>query len=161
MSNEGSANMKEPKSSNFKDIIEFAIQREEEAARSYCSMANSATAEDLRKMLLELEADEKRHKTVLQNISESKAWSIRPKEIRDLKISDYLVEEELRPDVDLQGLLIYAAHKELKAFNLYSDLAKKARSLEEKKIFEFLASQEKSHKLKLEMEYDKHILTED
>ena len=153
--------MKEPKSSSFKDIIEFAIQREEEAARSYGEMARLAAAEDLRKLLLELEADEKKHKTVLQNIGESKARLIKPTEIRDLKISDYLVEEELRPDVDLQGLLIYAAHKELKAFHLYSDLAKKARDSEEKRIFEFLASQEKSHKLKLETEYDKHILTED
>jgi rubrerythrin len=153
--------MKEPKFANFKDVIEFAVRREEEAARSYREMANSAGAEDLRKMLLGLEADEKSHKLMLQNINKSKVRSSKPAQIVDLKISDYTVEEELRPDIDLQGLLIFAAHKELKAFKLYSDLAKKAGSPEEKKVFEFLAAQEKSHKLKLEMEYDKHILSED
>jgi rubrerythrin len=153
--------MKEPRSSDFKEIIEFAIRREEEAARSYQEMAGQAKTEDLRKMLLELEADEKSHKTMLQNITETKVRSSKAAPIHDLKISDYLVDENLAPDVDIQGLLIFAAHKELKAFNLYSALAKKARSPEEKKVFEFLATQEKSHKLKLETEYDKHILTED
>jgi rubrerythrin len=153
--------MKEPKFTSFEGIIKFAVRREEEAARSYKEMADKAKTEDLKTMLLELMADEKSHKTMLQNISETKVRSSKPAAVRDLKISDYLVAENLGPDVDIQGLLIFAAHKELKAFNLYSALAKKARSPEEKKVFDFLATQEKSHKLKLETEYDKHILTED
>jgi rubrerythrin len=35
------------------------------------------------------------------------------------------------------------------------------RQEEQKKLFEFLAKQEKSQKLRLELEYDKYILSED
>jgi rubrerythrin len=63
--------------------------------------------------------------------------------------------------MDFQDLLIFAAKKEQKAMELYSDLADKSKKKEQKKLFDFLAMQEKSHKLKLETEYEKHVLWED
>jgi len=42
--------------------------------------------------------------------------------------------------------------------DLYSDLERKVSKKELKKLFEFLTQQEKSHKLKLEEEYEKHVL---
>lgn len=147
--------------SDFSEIIRFAILREEEAARSYGKLARQAKTDDLKKMLLELQAEEKSHKATLQNLSRSKVKSVDPSQIRDLKISDYLVEEPLGPDLDLQGLMIYAAQKELKSFKLYSDLAGKCQAPDQKKTFQFLAAQEKAHKLRLESEYEKHFLPED
>ena len=84
--------------------------------------------------------------------------SLEIKEVEDLKISDYLVEEPPSPDMNFQDLLILAAKKEQKAVDLYSDLERKVSKKELKKLFEFLIQQEKSHKLKLEEEYEKHVL---
>jgi rubrerythrin len=63
--------------------------------------------------------------------------------------------------MNFQDLLIFAAKKEKKAADLYIDLAKRSLSKEQKALFEFLAKQEKSHKLRLELEYEKHVLWED
>jgi rubrerythrin len=63
--------------------------------------------------------------------------------------------------MNLQDLLIFAAKKEAKAVQLYTRLAGQSKNREQKDLFEFLVKQEKSHKLKLEMEYEKHILQED
>lgn len=147
--------------SNFEEIIQFAIKREEEAARGYGEMMSLAKTPGLKKLLTELQDEEHNHKTLLQNLTEEKIGSLKMADVADLKISDYLIEEPLSEDMTFQDLLIFAAKKEQKAVEMYSDLAGKSTDEEQKKLFEFLVSQEKSHKLKLETEYDKHVLEED
>ena len=147
--------------STFEEIINFAIKREEEAFQSYGEMVNMAQTPGLKKLLAELQNEEKKHKKLLQNVSQKKIKSFEIKEVLDLKISDYLVEEPPHEQMNFQDLLIFAAKKEQKAVELYSDLADKAKEKELKKLFEFLVQQEKKHKLRLEMEYEDHILEED
>jgi rubrerythrin len=149
------------KFSGFDDIIQFAIQREEEAAIAYGDMMKKARGEAARKLLLDLQEDEKNHKRVLQGLTKVKVESSAFKDVKDLKISDYLVEEPLGADMNFQDLLIFAAKKEKRAAELYKDLAKKTKFKEQEALFEFLAKQEKSHKLRLELEYEKHVLWED
>jgi len=149
------------KFSSFEEIIEFAIKREEEAAHAYREMAGRTKSMGLKKLLQELQGDEENHKKLLQNLTEKKIESTKVKDITDLKMSDYLVEEPLSAEMDFQDLLIFAAKKEQRAMELYSDLADKSKKKELKKLFDFLAMQEKSHKLKLETEYEKHVLWED
>jgi len=149
------------KFSGFDDVIQFAIQREEEAAKAYGDMMKNAQDEAARKLLLDLQEDEKNHKRVLQGLTKVKVESSASKDVKDLKISDYLVEEPLGADMNFQDLLIFAAKKEKRAADLYADLAKKSKSKEQEALFEFLAKQEKSHKLRLELEYEKHVLWED
>jgi len=83
-----------------------------------------------------------------------------PAFVPDLKISDYLVDETLSADMTFQELLIFAARKEQKAAELYERLAAMAPGGKERKVFEFLSGQEKSHKLKLETEYEKQVMWE-
>lgn len=145
-------------SETFEDIIAFAIKKEEEAIDSYGSMAGKAKSPGIRELLLELQGEEKNHKKLLENITAERIESLKIKEVTDLKISDYLVEEPPSPEMGFQDLLILAAKKEQRAVELYSDLGNKAEGEELKKLFEFLVMQEKSHKLKLEKEYDAHVL---
>ena len=149
------------KLSTFKDVINFAIKREEEAIHGYGNMINLAKNPGAKKLLQEVLEEEKNHKKLLQGLTEGKVESYEPTNVIDLKISDYLEEEPLDADVDFQQLLIFAAKKEQKAVVLYSELAKKSKAKELRNLFEFLVEQEKSHKLKLETEYDKHVLEED
>jgi rubrerythrin len=145
----------------FEDIIQFAIQREEEAAKGYGDMLKIAADEAAKKLLRDLKEEEIQHKRVLQGVTTVKVEASATKDVRDLKISDYLVEEPLGPKMNFQDLLVFAAKKEKKAVELYTDLAKRSKTKEQKKLLEFLAKQEKTHKLRLELEYEKHVLWED
>ncbi len=146
---------------SYDDIIEFAIQREEAAIKAYGDLSKSAKTPGLKDMLLELQNEEKNHKKLLQDITEEQIASFPKEEVIDLKISDYLTEEPPGEDMNFQDLLIFAAKKEQNAVDLYTKLREDAESNELKELFDFLIIQEKSHKLKLEKEYEKHVLEED
>jgi rubrerythrin len=142
----------------FNEVIEFAIKREEDAIQGYGSMIEVAKTPGIGKLLQELQEEERKHKKLLQELTEGKVESYEPTKVIDLKISDYLEEDTLDAEMDFQQLLIFAAKKEQSAVKLYSKLIEEAESEELKKLFEFLVEQEKSHKLKLETEYEKHVL---
>jgi rubrerythrin len=146
---------------SFKAVMDFAIQREEEAAKNYGRLCQIAADEAAKKLLADLQQEEKRHKKILQGLTKTKVRASATKDVKDLMISDYLVEEPLTPEMNFQDLLIFAAKKEKKAVELYADLARKSLTKEQKALFEFLAKQEKAHKLRLELEYEKHVLWED
>jgi len=146
------------KLSNFGDVINFAIKREEEAIQGYGNLIDLAKNPGVKKLLQELQEEERNHKKLLQNITKEKIESLAIADVIDLKISDYLIEEPPSEDMNFQDLLILAAKKEQKAVELYSNLVNKSKEGDLKKLFEFLIEQEKSHKLKLETEYDSHVL---
>lgn len=142
-------------------MIEFAIEREEAAIKAYGEMHDKAKTPGIKTLLRELQSEEKNHKKILQAIDQKDIAGFKHEEVADLKISDYLVDEPLSDDLSFQDLLIFAAKKEQKAVELYSELAQKANNAELKNLFEFLIQQEKSHKLKLEKEYEDRVLWED
>jgi len=143
---------------SYDDIIKFAIQREEAAIKAYGDLSETAKTPGLKEMLLELQSEEKNHKKLLQDITEEQIASFPKEEVIDLKISDYLTEEPPSEDMNFQDLLIFAAKKEQDAVELYTKLREDAESNELKELFDFLIIQEKSHKLKLEKEYEKYVL---
>ncbi len=145
---------------NFEDIIQFAIQREEAACKAYGEMSKAADTPGLKELLLELQSEEKKHKELLQDISSESIENLEIHSVIDLKISDFLTEEPTSPDMNFQDLLIFAAKKEQQAVELYSRMKAAVNSDELKKMFDFLVRQEKEHKLKLETEYEKHVLDE-
>ncbi len=144
--------------SNFQDILEFAISREQKAIDSYGIMSEIAKSPGMKEFLLELREEEKKHKSLLEGITDQKITGFTIKEVPDLKISDYLTEETPSEEMTFQDLLIFAAKKEQEAVELYSNLEANAEDDELKNLFQFLIQQEKTHKLKLEKEYDEHIL---
>ena len=74
-------------------------------------MAEKAKSPGIKELLFELQEEEKNHKKLLQKITEEKIESLKIKDVTDLKISDYLVEEPPSPDMSFQDLLILAAKK--------------------------------------------------
>lgn len=149
------------KKSDFQEIIRFAMDREDESIQTYERMNQIAKTPGLKKLIDELKKEEENHKRLLKNLSQKRVEFYNIKDITDLKITDYLIQEKPGPDMDFQGLLTFAAQKEQKSVDLYSELEKRAENEEIKKLFGYLVQQEKSHKLKLEKEYDKQVLEED
>ncbi len=146
---------------NYEDIIKFAISREEAAIDAYGDMSEKTKTPGLRELLLELQGEEENHKKLLEDISDEQIASFKLEEVIDLKISDFLTEEPPSEDMSFQDLLILAAKKEHEAVELYTKLKENSDNEDLKKLFEFLITQEKSHKLKLETEYEKHVLEDD
>lgn len=144
--------------SNFQDILKFAISREEAAITAYGNLSEKAQAPGLKELLLELQEEEKNHKKLLEGIEEQKIESFEIKEVPDLKITDYLVKEAPGEAMTFQDLIIFAAKKEQEAVDLYTNLESNAEDEELKNLFQFLIQQEKTHKLKLEKEYEEHVL---
>ena len=143
---------------SYEDIIKFAISREEAAIDAYGDMSEKAKMPGIRELLLELQDEERNHKKLLEDITHEQISSFKTDEVIDLKISDYLTEEPPSEDMTFQDLLILAAKKEQEAVKLYTKLGEDSDSEDLKKLFDFLITQEKAHKLKLESEYEKHVL---
>jgi rubrerythrin len=144
--------------SNYDEIIKFAISREEAAIKTYGDLSKSTKTPGLRELLIELQGEERHHKQLLQEITPDQIESFKKEEVIDLKISDYLTEEPPSEDMTFQDLLILAAKKEEEAVELYTKLAQSSDNLDLKQLFDFLITQEKTHKLRLEKEYEKHVL---
>jgi len=145
-------------SDTLEAILEFAIQREEEAHRFYSGLAQTAISPNMSNVFMDFAHEEMGHKAKLLAVksgaiklsSDNKTW--------DLKISDYVVDVEPRDDIDFQEALILAMKREKASYRLYSDLAETVADSEAQKLFLFLANEEAKHKLRFEIEYDELML---
>jgi len=144
----------------FEEIILFAIRKEAEAATLYETYANLASTEGARQMFKDLQAEEQKHKKILENLKKEDVTLYRLKKVPDLKIGDYIQDEDYYPEMSYQEALMLAIKREEKSVKLYQDLSKGADEPQLKKMFLVLSQEESKHKLKLETEYDQRVLTE-
>ncbi|MBD3368024.1 MAG: rubrerythrin [Candidatus Eisenbacteria bacterium] len=144
----------------FSEIIDFAIQKEQEAVDTYSVAAEMVKRSNVRDMLLSLARQEEGHKRRLLEVQAGEASWARVDEVPDLRIADYTDSVQISPDMDYQDVLTVAMKREEKAHNLYQMLASNATEPELKELFANLAHEESRHKLALEREYDEHVLTD-
>lgn len=144
----------------FNEIIDFAIQGEKNAIAFYQDLQTRVKFKAQKELLKEYENMEKGHVVILENMRKREFQNIELKKVKDLKISDYLVEIEATDDMDYQDILIIAMKKEEAAEKLYQDLSTRVDDENAAKIFLRLAQEEAEHKLKFEILYDEHILKE-
>ncbi len=140
------------------EILDYAIDQEQQAADFYASFAARAEKAGMKKMLLEFAEEEKRHKERLLAVKTGESKLTPQEEIPDLRISDYLVEVDASANISYQDALIFAMKRERAAFKLYSDMAEKVSDPNLKQIFVGLAKEESKHKLFFETEYEERVL---
>ncbi|MBF0271604.1 MAG: ferritin family protein [Magnetococcales bacterium] len=142
---------------SFEEVINFAIQHEEEEAAFYREMATRSKTRDQKEIMLEYALQEEDHKRRLQGIMENDCFKAGKRRCPDpdLKLSDYLVVDD-RPNSMLgyQDALLLAAKREKKARQLYLDLAGRATNPNIQAVLMFLAEQEGKHASSLEQKYD-------
>lgn len=145
---------------HFNEIIDYAVEKEQEAVEFYQYLQKQAKFSAQRKMLEELENMEKGHIQILENIRCKGFEKLQPKKekIEDLKISNYMVEKELGENMDYEDILIIAMKREEASYNLYTDLAMNFEHEETSQLFQRLAAEEAAHKHKFEVLYDEDIL---
>ena len=144
----------------FDEILDFAIQKEDEAADGYRALSEGARRSNVRDMLMRMSKQEAGHATKLRGINREKVETAAITKVPDLKIADYSDNVNVTPDMSYQDVLTVAIKREQKAHNLYMTLASNTDDQGLKKLFQVLAQEEAKHKLDLETEYDEHILTE-
>ena len=144
----------------FNEILDFAIQKEDEAAEGYRALSEATKRSNVRDMLMQMSKQEKGHASKLRGINRAKVESAAITNVPDLRIADYSDNVDMTPDMSYQDVLTVAIKREEKAHNLYMTLASNTDDQDLKKLFQVLAQEEAKHKLDLEIEYDEHILTE-
>jgi rubrerythrin len=136
--------------------IEFAIKQEENAAAIYQHLVNISSNDATKKLFEELRDIEIEHKEKLLKLDHSKIEEVftTDKQV-DLKLTDYLVEPDQSGDLDFQDVLILAAKREQKSYEMYlkfSELVVEGDELHN--FFISMANEELSHKVDIEKMYD-------
>lgn len=142
------------------DVLDFAIDCEQESVDFYTALAKGAAREQMRGVFEGFAREEAGHKARLVAIKQGHIAAAPVKKVVDLKVGDYLVAEEPSADLDYQDALILAMKKEKAAFRLYTDLAAISEDEPTRDVFAKLAQEEAKHKLRFEIEYDEVILVE-
>ncbi|MGQ9630499.1 MAG: ferritin-like domain-containing protein [bacterium] len=147
-------------SSKFREIIDFAIERETEAFKFYREAGKRADRTSAKTMFRELASEEQKHEKLLRDVKGKGMDSYEIKSIPDLKIGDYLSDLTYNPGMGYQEILIMAIKREERSHNLYNDMLRDCSDADLRKLLEFLAQEEAKHKLRLETEYDDVVLSE-
>jgi rubrerythrin len=143
---------------NLVEIIDFAIEKEKEAAEFYMQVSGQEQFSGKKQMLEEFAAEERKHQALLEDLKAGKLGEqledYRFEWITDIKRSDYVHDVEYQPGMGYDELLMLAMKREEKALALYNEMLGRADSDEAKKVFKMLCQEEAKHKLTLETLYD-------
>lgn len=143
---------------NLSEILDFAIDKEKEAADFYRSISEKEQFSGKKQMLLEFAEQERNHQEILEKFKTGSIGSqlddYQFKWITDIKRSDYVEDIQYEPGMGYSELLMLAMKREEKALKLYNQLLDNAQSDEAVKVFKMLCQEEAKHKLSLETLYD-------
>jgi rubrerythrin len=142
------------------EALDYAIVREEEAARFYTDLAGQMKERQMRKVFEDFAREEMAHKARLLAVKEGRALIHSGSKIADLKIADYAVKITPGDNLNYGEALILAMQREKAAFKLYSDMAAACTDDTTRDLFLALAQEEAKHKLRFELEYDREFLSE-
>ncbi len=146
---------------SIEEILNFAINSEQEAVDFYKSLADRQNNSHIRAMFLEFAGEEVKHKARLMQIKQDGVFDMETSEnVPDLKISDYVVGVKPSAAMNYSDALVLAMNKEKAAFKLYMALSERTSNLQLKEAFKVLAIEESKHKLRFEIEYDEHVMRE-
>ncbi len=142
----------------FEEMIRFAIQRETESMDFYKKASALVKHSGTRDLFLDFVKQEEGHKTKLEGALAGKIVLGKIEKIPNLKISDYMVEAKLKPDIPYGDILRVAMKREERSVKLYTDLNEKNQDEALRSLFTFLIQEESKHKYYIEKLYDDEIL---
>ena len=142
---------------SFESIIQEAIQLETNSAQLYRTLSEHTNRPEIKKVFLEMEAQEIGHKKKLELVLERgeipQGTKYTPDE--DLKLAETLADIDLnRVNLTYQEALVIGMKLEKISLELYQDLAKKTDDPKLKELFEFLIEEESKHKHSFEANFD-------
>ena len=142
----------------LKEIIEFAIHREIESMNFYDRAGKLVKHSGTKDLFVDFVKQEEGHKRKLEEALAGKIVLGKIEKIPNLKISDYMVEAELKPDISYGDILRIAMKREERSVKLYTDLNQKNQDENLRNLFTFLVQEESKHKYYIERLYDDEVL---
>jgi len=144
----------------FDEILDFAIEKEKEAVKFYQDLQNHPVFSGTQEFLKELEKAEEGHIRMIQNIKKKDRSELKIPQVQDLKLSHYLIPQDIEQDMSYENILITAMKREERSIRLYSDLKERSADQTLNRLFTKLIAEEKQHKFKFERLYDDEVLTQ-
>ena len=142
----------------FKEIIKFAIDKEIKSYNFYTNATQVAKDSGAKDLFSDLAQQEVGRRKMLEKLDLKKIAQAKIEKVPDLKISDYIVDAEFKPDMPYADILRIAIKMEERALKLYNNMHQSNQDENLKKLFSLLANEEAKHKLRLEKIYDDEIL---
>jgi rubrerythrin len=146
---------------NLDAILDFAIEKEIEAAEFYTTISKEEAFTGAGRMFEEFAQEERKHQMMLEEFkTKGVTASVQDynfKWITDIKRSNYVVDLVYSPGMGYNEILMLAMKREEKALKLYNDFLAQAGSDESKTLFKMLCQEEAKHKLALETMYDDYM----
>ena len=140
------------------EIINFAIEKEIEAAAFYENLAGKVKNPVMKDAVLSMADEERKHHRILSNLTPKQVSAFTEPAIENFKISEYMVDPPVTEDIKYADLLLLAMKREEKAHQMYADLEARAADGATRKVFALLKTEELKHKRKLEGEYEDNVL---
>ena len=130
------------------DVIDLAIQREEEAYDFYMDIFNKVQDAGVRDTVEFIAGEEKKHKAFLvaYRAGNYGADALRMADVVEYRIAEYLEEPEIGEDSKPQDVYLIAAHRESRSNQFYSELANMHADGELKTMLVKMANEELKHK---------------
>ncbi|OGP87067.1 MAG: hypothetical protein A2156_09235 [Deltaproteobacteria bacterium RBG_16_48_10] len=142
----------------YEEIIKFAIDKEIGSFKFYTRASQVAKYSGARELFIDFSKEEEKHQKLLEEITLEKIVQLKIETVPNLKISDYMVDVDFKPDLSYGDILRVAMKMEERSLKLYTDLKETAKDEGMNKLFGFLAQQEAKHKYGIEKKYDEDIL---
>ncbi|RPH50780.1 MAG: rubrerythrin [Desulfobacteraceae bacterium] len=144
---------------SFEELVNFAIEKEKEAAAFYEEVAGREIFSGSKKMLSDFAKEERKHQKMLEDVlsDKGKLSNYKLEWVPDMKRSNYLVEMKYQQGMHYRDILAIAMKREEKALEFYNDAARENKNEDHVRIFRILAQEEARHKLGLEKLYDDYM----
>ena len=148
-------------SKNVKEMIERAINMEENSFNLYSSASRRVKDPGAKTGLKELADEEKKHKAKLEAmLAGDLEWTVsvgRKAKVKDLKIGAVMEAKPITESSDFQAVLTFAIKREEQSGTFYGQMAALAEAGPVQKTFEMLAKEEAKHKEYLESIFEQDI----
>lgn len=142
------------------EILDFAIENEQNAADFYFKLSESTKDKSIRQTFEQYAHEEIGHKEKLLKLKKEGIFRMEKQHILDMRVADYVVRKPVSDEMSYQDALILAMKREKAAYRLYMKLASQTTDGQLKELFLGLAQEEAKHKMAFEIEYDDVILRE-
>ncbi len=145
---------------SLQEVVDYAVEREEDAYQLYTRAAELTVSPAARKMFEELAAEEAAHRDVFVRVDPDKLDELKVCKLPEATIGQYLKEVPFHPQMSYQEILTYALKTEESAYQLYKAAAGMTEDTKLQKTLLAFAEVELGHRRKIEALYDEHVLTE-
>lgn len=145
---------------SLKEVVDFAVEREDIAYRLYKRAAELTESPAAKKMFEELAQEEATHKDVFMKVDPDKIDEVKVCKIPEATIGQYLKDVPFNPQMTYQEILTYALKSEESAYQLYKAAAGMTEDQKLQKTLIAFAEVELGHRRKIEALYEERVLTE-